>query len=80
MRAERDRPGRVFPPLLTLEYGVLRADRAAAAVPIRLRVQHGVDMASAREQLEVGHRPAAENRRECGGSCDVKTNYMACRL
>ena len=56
MRSERDRPGRIFPPLLTLTYGVLRADQAEAeaAATVRLRVQYSMDMANSREQIEVG--------------------------
>ena len=59
MRAERDRPGRIFPPLLTVTYAVLPADRADSAVTVRLGVQYSVDMANSREQIEVGAAAAA---------------------
>ncbi|XP_043214644.1 meckelin-like isoform X2 [Amphibalanus amphitrite] len=54
MRSEAGRPGRIAPPLLTLGYGLVPAERAAAGgLPVRVRVSYSVDMSDAREQIEV---------------------------
>ena len=59
MRSEDGRPGRIVPPLLTLNYGLLPAGQAAASVTVRLRVTYSMDMADAREQIEVGRCAAS---------------------
>ncbi|XP_037076463.1 meckelin-like [Pollicipes pollicipes] len=53
MQDDKERPGRIFPPLLTLTYGLLKRDQQDRAVRLRVRVQYSTNMANSREQVEV---------------------------